>query len=268
MSDTLWDALVSAPSALQLIGCEVVGCKRQFLSHFVGGQLVPVPEMELERAELNEADHTLTVFVKRQLPLSSSHGGQPLQLAFAIAATGDVAFTEPFTVLAKQGRAGTQIKILRSKPSAPVNVERARARETIATVVTNSGLENLPGSPARAAGSTLHGAPLSIDVPTDRSSSPAGMLPGMPGMVQPSSPADALAFTLSTVSRAAVSTSLPVSALADTLVRAMTAITSSRPSSRQLEQLEAHESPRNAKRSRLERLKALRLLPPARNLLP
>ena len=116
------------------VHCEVIGLRNQFLEHFLDGLLVPVPPVESAVTNFDAGTNIVTVSVKRGLPLSSSHGGQPLRLAFHLPA-GVVAVSEPFTVLAKQGKSGSSRKQLKAKPQPPLTSDRVQARSAIAATL-------------------------------------------------------------------------------------------------------------------------------------
>ena len=237
-SDLLWCTLKLAPASNRLLRCEVVGCNQQFLTHYVGGELVPIPDIPLERVELNEADQTVTVFLKRQVPLSSSHGGQPLHLVFAVAKTGDIALTEPIIVLAKQGKSGSRIKELASKRFVPISAERLQVREMIAlSVCPESGRDDAdaiaPALPPPAATTTTAEGMLSPPLRALADAWPPRPLASSNGSAEegPVTPTSALAYALN---QAAVST------------RADASAPSPRPAARALEHAEA--LPRSTKR--------------------
>jgi LSD1 subclass zinc finger protein len=130
------DAILAAstrPDGVQLT-CEVVGFLGQFLTHFTDGFLVDIPAVEIMKKTLDPSTGTITVSVKRTLPLSSSHGGQPLRLAFHIVPR-IVVVTEPFVVLAKQGKTGSVKKILKSRPQPPLSTERLVARAELSAAM-------------------------------------------------------------------------------------------------------------------------------------
>jgi hypothetical protein len=142
-----------------MVTIEVVGFQGHFLTHYVNGDLVPLEPPEIVNLEYNCTERLLVVSIRRTLPLSSSHGGQPLRLAFHFA-TGVVAFTESLTVLAKQGKTGSFKKILRPKRGAVLSEARLAAREGIESAIRRSrgavllaaggiGGTVLPGSPGR-----------------------------------------------------------------------------------------------------------------------
>lgn len=137
----------------------MVGVNAQFLFHFVEGNMLPVPEPTIETATVSEEHESVLVSVKRSLPLSSSHGGQPLRLAFVVPG-GHVFVSESFQVLAKQGKAGTPLKAVAHKRVPPVTEMRAEARAAIAMYTSHALVSD--------AGLSTHG-PLQVTLPVDAS---------------------------------------------------------------------------------------------------
>lgn len=117
---------------------EVLGYHGHFLTFFSDGELVPVLAPDIIRSFYTPETREFSVALRRAMPLSSAHGGQPLRLAFHFR-TGVVAISESFTVLAKQGKAGSHKKILRPKRVPPLSADRLAARAAIERSIAQTG---------------------------------------------------------------------------------------------------------------------------------
>lgn len=96
------------------------------------GRMAHYPAIDIVSCHWSaDAEDVLVVNVKRNLPLSSAHGGQPLRLCFYFMATDIFAISTPFTVFAKQGKAGQPHKPLKHKLQPMLTPDRQRALETM-----------------------------------------------------------------------------------------------------------------------------------------
>ena len=137
-SAALIETLKAYSAEVPPVHAEIVGFANQFLQTFdptatvafPAGRLVDVPPVDIDSYNFNPTTSILTLGVRRTLPLSSSHGGQPMKLAFHFA-TDITAFSAPFIVLAKQGKIGSTIKVAKVRGDIEISAERAAIRAKI-----------------------------------------------------------------------------------------------------------------------------------------